>query len=173
MIAPQTNQNGTELGIRETTNSRKNQTNGTRQVRTLFWASHAVEPCSATPDARRCVAQPSSPNGQLRRRQFRNPCNSASVCGSFTSGATVAESRIAGRDQPARRGPRRGPPRPGRTPPPLLRTRHQLGPHRIPLDVPQHRQQMLVRLDRKDSIALGTNARCRRCGSARANAWYG
>jgi len=30
------------------------------------------------------VAQPSSPNGQLRRRQFRNTRNSASVCGSLT-----------------------------------------------------------------------------------------
>jgi len=30
------------------------------------------------------VAQPSSPNAQLRRMQFRNPCNPASACGSFT-----------------------------------------------------------------------------------------
>jgi hypothetical protein len=30
------------------------------------------------------VAQPSSPNGQLRRMQFRSTCNWASVCGSFT-----------------------------------------------------------------------------------------
>ena len=96
------------------------------------------------------VAQPSSPNGQLRRRQFRNTCNSASVCGSFTQ-------RSHGRGSAGSRGvtsqhgaaPAAGRTRPGRTPPPLLRTRHQLGPHRIPLDIPQHRQQMRVGLDRR------------------------
>ena len=69
--------------------------------------------------------------------------------GAIRADDPVAESLHRPRAQPGHLGRVCLPASPQATPPPVLGPVHQLGPERIALHIPRHRQEMLLRLHRK------------------------